>query len=111
MCLPSLLVVEVAEVQHVGLSELLLHLVDLVRADGVQVQALELLFEVLGRGEVVQVEGRALHEIADQLLVALIHVALVIVVAAVRVVVLGRVNRGRSTPILHVLALVVHLFI
>ena len=107
----SLLVVEVAQVEHAGLGEFLLHLVDLVGAHRVQVHALELLLEVLGRGEVVQVKCRALHEIADQLLIALVHVALVVVVAAIAVVVLGCVDWGRTTPILHVLALVVHLLI
>ena len=54
--------VPLAQVQHVVVAEALLHLVEFVGADRVEVKALKLLLEDLGNGEVVEVVHGALEE-------------------------------------------------
>ena len=63
---------EAAQVQHVGLRELLLHLVQLVGAYGVQIAAVELLFQNLRHTQVVQVRGGAFEVVSQELLVAVV---------------------------------------
>ena len=74
----SLLLVELAEVEHLGLSEFFLHLVDFVSANRVKVKSGQLLLKLLGVGEVVQVLGGAAHEVGHDGLVTQIVVALVV---------------------------------
>lgn len=49
--------VETLEVKHVGLNEVLLHLVELVAADGVDVTALQLLLKDLWNGNLTQISA------------------------------------------------------
>lgn len=70
---------EAAQVQHAPLGELLLHLVEFVGADGVQVAPGQLLLENDGVGHVVEETGRALEVVEQQGLVAqVVQAALVL---------------------------------
>ncbi len=64
--------VPLAQVQHVVVAEALLHLVEFVGADRVEVKALKLLLEDLGNGEVVEVVHGALEVVHHELRVAVV---------------------------------------
>lgn len=51
---------EAAQVQHICLRELFLHLVQLVGAHSVQITSVQLLLENLGHAKVIQIRGGAL---------------------------------------------------
>ena len=68
----SVLVNKVAQVEHICLCEFLLHLVEFVSTNRVEVSSVELLFENLGHAQVVEVGSGALEVVCKELLVSVV---------------------------------------
>ena len=68
----SVLVDKAGQIEHVGLGELLLHLVELVGTNCVEVSSLQLLLQELGDRNLIQEACHATHVVGDQLLVLIV---------------------------------------
>ena len=68
----SVLVHKVAQIEHVCLRKFLLHLVELVCTNRVEVSSVKLLFENLWHAQVVEVGSGALEVVCKELLVSVV---------------------------------------